>query len=530
MKRLFSLLLTACLLLGLAVPAFADEAQTACPMIYLEGQGIGLYRDDGTQVYNLGIDLMSRLQPNLTELVKRSFHGDYTGDYGPFSELLYETVVPVYETEALGKDGTPTDGSHVYPGNMWRGQGSLSNIKETIPLASGERYPVYRWHFDWRLSPITLADELRDLIDAVLEETGAEKVDLISRCLSTNIVYAYLYTYGGDKIHSSTFYSSSTYGIGAANALFSGELTVDPNALERFLSYYRDSNNLVIRDEQTTDLIFVLLALANEMKLVGVGLDRFMRTYNAFKKEAMVPILRATFATFPSYWAMVSPAYYETARAYVFQGVEDEYAGLLEKTDAYYEMQKQMNEKLLALKDDVRFAVIAKYGYPAFPLSDDANEESDGYVSVGYASYGAKAADYNKTLSDSYIRKAVQSGHARYLSADCKIDAATALFPDTTWFTKDLYHTHFPDCVNDLCVAFANNDNMTVFTDPAYPQFLQYTPTNSAGSDYATGTLTPIRSIDDTEDNTAGTKRTFWTVLRDFFRALGTFLKTLFQR
>ena len=59
---------------------------------------------------------------------------------------------------------------------------------------------------------------------------------------------------------------------------------------------------------------------------------------------------------------------------------------------------------------------------------------------------------------------------------------------------------------------------------------MQYTPTNSAGSDYATGTLTPIRSIDDTEDNTAGTKRTFWTVLRDFFRALGTFLKTLFQR
>ena len=71
---------------------------------------------------------------------------------------------------------------------------------------------------------------------------------------------------------------------------------------------------------------------------------------------------------------------------------------------------------------------------------------------------------------------------------------------------------------------------MTVFTDPAYPQFLQYTATNSAGSDDATGTLTPIRSIEDTHDNTAGEKRTFWTALRDFFRALGAFLKTLFRR
>lgn len=530
MKRLLSVWLVLCLLLGLAVPALAENETASCPMIYLEGQGIWLYRDDGTQVYNLGIDLMGRVQPNLKELVKRSFHGDYTGDYGPFSELLYETVVPVYETEALGKDGMPTDGSHVHPNDMWRGQGTLSNIKTTIPLSNGGSYPVYRWHYDWRLSPIILAEELRDLIDAVLADTGAEQVDLVSRCESTNIVYAYLYANGGKKVHSSIFYSSSTNGIGAANALFSGELTIDPNALERFLDYYRDSNNLVIRDEQTTDLIFLLLALANEMKLVGVGLDRFMRTYNAFKKDAMVPILRATFATFPGYWSMVSPEYYEKARAFVFGGVEDEYAGLLEKTDAYYEMQKHINEKLRSLKDDVRFAVIAKYGYQAFPLSADANEESDGYVSVGYASYGATTADFDKTLSDSYIRQAVKNGNGRYLSADCKIDASTALFPDTTWFTKDLYHTYFPDCVNDLCVAFANNDNMTVFTDPAYPQFLQYTATNSAGSDDATGTLTPIRSIEDTHDNTAGEKRTFWTALRDFFRALGAFLKTLFRR
>ena len=61
-------------------------------------------------------------------------------------------------------------------------------------------------------------------------------------------------------------------------------------------------------------------------------------------------------------------------------------------------------------------------------------------------------------------------------------------------------------------------------------QFLQYEATNSAGSDHATGVLSPIRSLEDTHDNTAQYQRTFWSVLRDFFQKLGAFLKSLFQK
>ena len=153
---------------------------------------------------------------------------------------------------------------------------------------------------------------------------------------------------------------------------------------------------------------------------------------------------------------MVSADKYEKARQFIFGGVEDEWAGLLEKTDAYHEMQKDMDDFLLSISDRVQIGVIAKYGFPNFPLSEDASEESDGYVATRFASLGATCADVDKTLSDSYVRAAVQKGGGQYLSADCKIDASTALFPDTTWFIKDLYHTHFPDCINDLCAAFVN--------------------------------------------------------------------------
>ena len=71
---------------------------------------------------------------------------------------------------------------------------------------------------------------------------------------------------------------------------------------------------------------------------------------------------------------------------------------------------------------------------------------------------------------------------------------------------------------------------MTVRTDPAYTQYLQYKATNSAGSDYATGVLSPIRTLDDTYDGSAQYQRTFWDVLRNFFQKLGAFLKSLFQK
>ena len=530
MKKLLSLFLALCLLLTVMVPAFAAEAQETCPMIYIEGQGIYLYTDDGTLVYDLGISITDRMQPHIKDIAKYALLASATGNSKPFCDLLYETIAPVYEAEKLGKDGMPRDGSHVHPNNMWRGQGKLDNIRKTIPMTGGRSYPVFRWHYDWRLSPITLADELHDLIEAVLQDTGASKVDLSSRCISTNIVYAYLYKYGPDKVNSSVFYASALHGIGVANALFTGNVVIDPDAAERFLIYYREQNNLVIRDDATTDLVFSLLYLANEMKLLGVGLDVITNAFNKMKSDVLVRILHDSFGTYPGYWSMVSADQYEAARAFVFGDVQEEWAGLLEKTDAYYEMQKQMDDYLRSISDKVRFGVVAKYGFPNFPLSEDAAEESDGYVATRFASLGATCADTDTTLTDGYIRAAVLNGKAQYLSADCKIDASTALFPDTTWFVKDLYHTYFPDCVNDFLVAFAAEDGMTVRTDPAFTQYLQFEATNNMGSDYTTGVLTPIRSMADTHDGSEPYRHSFWDVLRAFFRSLGAVIKSLFQR
>ena len=63
------------------------------------------------------------------------------------------------------------------------------------------------------------------------------------------------------------------------------------------------------------------------------------------------------------------------------------------------------------------------------------------------------------------------------LSSDGMIDASTALYPDYTWFFKNLQHSSLPDCVYELMDFIAHADGqVTVFDDARFPQFQVYSP------------------------------------------------------
>ena len=497
MKKLLSVILVALLLLTMAVPAFA--AEDVYPVVYIEGQGIGLYRPDGTQVYPTAVDIKTNVMDNLKPLLKEYANGMLLQDFSEYNDMLYDVIAVPYADVKLGKDGKPTDQSAVHPDYNWKA--SLSRIKKTINTTTGT-YGVYRWHYDWRLSPLTLADELDQLIDAVLAATGKSKVNIMSRCLGCNIAYAYLKQKGTEKVNSCVFYAPSVDGIGVMNAMFTGDITLDSGAVNRFISYFQNEQNFTIRDEETTDLIMTTLSLFDAIGVLDKGMGLADKIIGNVKDDVIPRIVKDSFASFPSYWAMLSPQYVDAAKAFVFEGCEDEYAGLIDQIDAYAEIAKDAHSFLKSIADQVQIGVITKYGFPCFPLSEDAAQESDVYVTAGLASFGATVASSGAKLDSKYIKAQNDAGKGDYISADGKIDASTALFPDTTWFIKDLEHKAFPDCVNDLMVAFVNTPGMTVKTDPRFTQFLQFTPTNDESSDSAKGTLTPILTADDTEDST----------------------------
>ena len=90
-------------------------------------------------------------------------------------------------------------------------------------------------------------------------------------------------------------------------------------------------------------------------------------------------------------------------------------------------------------------------------------------------SFGATSANIGKTLSKTYLKNVAASGMSSYVSKDNMIDASTCLFPDNTWFIKNLAHTNFPSCVNTLIYeALSSKGQFTIKSNKSFPQFLEY--------------------------------------------------------
>lgn len=491
MKKSIALFLSLAMMFVLFVPAMA-VVTPAVPIVYIEGQGTPLVNQDGESIGPAMDEVLDVMVSNLKDMLIEYMAGWTVGsNFKIYNDKLVSMFADLYQDvkiTAFDENGRPADGSGVPSYNDWHG--NLGNIKRTIPMsvdASG--CSVYRWHYDWRLSPLTLAAELNDLITAVLADNpGATKVDIISRCLGSNIAYAYLATYNTDKVNSCVLYEPSIDGIGVVNALYTGNVVIDGAALNRFVNYFQKERNFIIKDEKTTDMVLEVIDILQDAG-AAVGTQLF----NNVKDDVVPRILKESFGTFPAYWSMASADKVNEAISFVFKNDADEYADLIDQINAYYAIEKDAHANLTAMSDSVNFSVIAKYGFPAFPLSEDANQESDVYVTTGFTSMGATCADVGSTLGKSHT--------GQFVSPDKKIDASTALFADKTWFIKDLGHKEFPDCVNDLIVEFLQNPEMTVFTNDTYPQYLQFTATNSESSDDAKGTLAPVTAPAEPSDS-----------------------------
>lgn len=527
MKKIITVLLALIFVFSMVVPAVSAENKQDLPLIYFSGRGCELIRPDGTWVWEPEGSVIDNMKDNASDIAKALVKCNLTRNFDEFNDLIYDCVAPVYSESALGKDGFPTDGSKVPDHLNWRL--GLDRIKTSISIDEG-RYPVYRWHYDWRLSPITLADELKDLIDAVLADSGASQVNILSRCEGSTITYCYLYKYGTDFVHSCVLNSDITEGLDFTTSLFSGEITIDPRALNNFVQYFADVKDITIKDEETTDVLLDLISLMQSTGVLKLATELFEFGADTVKYDLIPRLLKSSFATFPAYWSMVTPEKYEQAKQFIFKDDAEEYADLLALTDQYFEMQKNCREFLKSASEKVNICVIAKYGLPEIPLSENANEESDIYLAARLGSHGATCADYDSTLSNGYIARQTEAGLGKYISPDRKIDASTCALPDTTWFVKGMAHRCFAACVDTLSVEFVNSDGMTVDSDEKYPQFIQFVPTNNADINDQEGYVVPVEPVEQGNpimDNPVVKMITtpivrFWEFIKSFIRFIKT--------
>ncbi len=518
MKKTLAVLLAVLLTVGMC-PAFAFAAEakaykvdyTKPPVILIDGiNAVKLIRDIGTKEETTAFpfeadDVVDIVKSHASELWDM-LDGDYTAEN---EASVLDAVDVLLEDIAMNDDGTSKydiTADWFYPGETrpaYIGEeeeesgvdiageinGKLNQIKnwfrslfqdepeelteEEIRIKMLENRSTYKFQYDWRLDPFVIVEQLHEYVEFMKEFTGFDTVTLVGFSEGAAMLNTYLTVYGFDGLESVIWLCGAQNGVELVGQLFTGRISVDAHALTE---YVRDNGGTETSDEMLANLM-------DALRTIGITGNLMTYTNNIIdallKDGGIRSVIRDTFAKMPAIWALIGDEYYEEAKAYVFNepGDAETFATLLETIDRYhYEVQAHCAEIMANAKAATgKIGVVAKYGLRVTPLIDNSDIQSDGVIDVKSTSCGATAAPYGKTLGSDYTQ-AVADGH-NHLSSDGMIDASTALYPDYTWFFKNLQHSNLPDCVYELLDFIAHADGQaTVFDDAQFPQFQVYSP------------------------------------------------------
>lgn len=524
MKKIISLILALLTVISMVMPAVASDVgnpQLNNPLVYIRGAGKNLYRyENGVvseehAIYPVEIDtdaIVDALKPITEDLVK----GMLTDDYKEYVDTVYNVFAPIFEEVVLDKNGEVK-----FPS----GNGPQDYI-DSRPNS----YRVWdnNFGFDFRLSLLDTADELKAYIENTYKAAGNKKVAVLGRCLGTNLMAAYFTKYpdhARQYVSNIIMYVPATEGVDLISKLFSGKLEIQADNLDEFVDYFIENKNL-IEDKTLADFISVLIEMLEYAKVLGLGMDAFQLLVDRLQGELIPKLGLASFLSFPSYWAMVNEEDFDDAKELVFAGQEEEYAGLIEKIDAYhYDVQVGFNDLLKQIdKEGIKVSVISKYNIPNIPISEASRQLGDFMASTKQNSYGATCADHGKVLSQSYIDSLADK---KYVSPDKKVDASTCLFPDTTWFMKNSLHDDFPDDGNRLIKLLVDSQGKTsVFENEEWPQYVECIPVEGQEE----GIFVPVEGTDsDADKPEEGSGEERFSIFIRFFTSILNFFQKLFR-
>ena len=462
-SKFFAIILAIVILLSCFPLSFGASAAQNYPIVYVQGGGQQIISADGRTLYQ---DMRVPIEDGVIADAVKNVVPDFInavlfGEWDKWHDSFLEFWEPIYKEVRLDDNGEVTNGSH----GWW-------NIN-SCSMSPNYEIGAYYMAIDWRVDPFETAGILDQFIQKVKQKTGAEKVNLITRCEATNIAMAYLAQYGYEDLNCLELYVSSANGIESIGALFSGKFKLYPEELEKY--YY--ASDLDIGDESVSALIDSAL----DWLVDSYGFEGTCRLLEnsmpKLYKECISDVLLTSYGTFPGIWSLVGPDYYAAARKLVFEGKEEKYAGLIEKIDRYDTEVRQRSDELLleAKAAGVKIAVISKYTEltSEAPINEECNDVGDRSINVANSSFGSTISDTKYVqLPAEYLAAA----DPEYISPCKRIDASTCLLPETTWFIYNCEHNDFNQPVNVLLKKFFDmNGEMDVDTFEEFPRYLTYT-------------------------------------------------------
>lgn len=387
-----------------------------------------------------------------------------TGDWDRLADALIPAANRVLGDAALNPDGTPPADT----GINWTYGGPIEPYTEDSRFA---------FCYDWRTDPMDIVKDLDKYIDYIREGTGHDKVNLEGFSMGSNILMAYLQQFGDEKINSMALSAPACNGVKCAGEPYNGQIEFAPLAICRYIDTMLSDNP----NRELGAAIAQVLYKAGVFHVAGAFADEVVeQCLDRVYEEVMMQ----SFGSMPGMWALIPDEFYESAKEKIITDPVT-YAGLVERIDNYHYNVQTKNTNLIdsAMENGVHFGIVSKYGHQVSPAIESWDEMNDAVIDTKYSSFGATCSTLEGTLGEDYVQ-AIDDGH-NHLSADGQIDASTCSYPEYTWFVREMFHMHDCNDYNSLItyILYAP-EQVTVFDNPDYPQFLLY--------DEATRTISPL--------------------------------------
>lgn len=479
MKKTVSVLLVLILAFTCVTPAFAADGKCDCgqtPLIYVGPLGnTPIIADAGTenetQLFRFTTGAILKL---VGKVLPPLFLLPLTKNYNAVGKALVAGVNETMGRLALDGDGNSLPGVAV-------------NVELPTDPAHGEGRDYY-FHYDWRLDPIEVAGQLKEFVEHVKVLTGHDKVMFKASSMGGVVAMSYFSLYGYDDVEACVFQCCPILGTNVAGEVLCKGIALDGEALYQYGSQAyppADAEGVLLH------VLFNFLYYSGLVDVVMTFGDKLLdNVLDRVFEEALSPI----FGTLLGLWSFVPDEYYEQAKEINLDPATQ--SGLIEKADRYhYNVQGKADEILNgAVEAGVRVMIVAGCGMRRTPLVDKTiGWDSDATVDTCYASAGATVAPYGDTLPEGYTQK-INDGH-NHVSPDGAIDASTCILPERTWFIRGMLHANSHDGINALYAnVLYSDEDFTVFSDPAYPQFLQNDKPNGrvfALGNFADGATAP---------------------------------------
>ena len=477
-----------CLTLAIVLAALAFampvSAAGATPLVIVDGfNSTKLYKNFGTENQTeafFGDD--TDVETMITE-VGGAFitgcikYGLADKDFEVFSQSFIPTLNKYFEPIAYNTDGTPKDTTI----GFYRTTDSIADYSAeekanltTFATETAKGYGeenTYNFSYDWRADPVEVAEELNDFIGEIKVKTNSRKVNVVALSLGSAIVLAYLAEHGGSSINNLVFASPAWQGTSLVGNLFSGNVELDIYAVENYLVKSADVS-------ATTHIAAYIISFIASYE--GLSHEYF-GDLNATLQGILPYVYRDTLiplmAGMPGLWALVPDEDFVAAKDFLFpEGVDANLEAIINK---YHDIQIDAKNIIEDAEDDgMNFGIVLGYNRQMVPINEEY-EQSDEVIDVANMSGGATCALYLQAYDDwgQVYNQKIKDGH-NHVSWDYKIDASTCMFPEQTWFIKNMKHSGYnlQEGTLDTILWLLNaKEQYTVFSDKEnHPQFSLY--------------------------------------------------------